>query len=147
MRIQESPWSDDRVTQLRSCFAAGLSCSQIAREIGVTRNAVIGKLHRIDLQRGHKPAKIKAPRAYKKRIRDKQVPKRLQFDRSVFEPYVPREEDIPFKGVGILELADRVCKYPIGDVGDKDFKFCGNESLQYFPYCAGHCRLAYRRPG
>jgi len=51
MHLSPSPWSNDRIDQLKRCFDAGLTCSQIAREIGVTRNAVIGKMNRMGLSR------------------------------------------------------------------------------------------------
>lgn len=136
-------WSDDRVTQLRSCFDAGLTCSQIAREVGVTRNAVIGKLHRIRLLRGHKPAEKKAPRVQLLRIRSR-TPRLV---RVALPPPDPEEPDIPSIKVSLAELNEFTCRWPIGDVGSENFCFCGNQVYGPFPYCIAHARVAYRRPG
>ena len=72
MSIASLNWSPERVAQLKRCFDAGLTCSQIAREIGVTRNAVIGKLNRLGLSQPRNPAATQARRDASPHDRDRE---------------------------------------------------------------------------
>lgn len=150
MRISSLTWSRERIEQLKHCFHAGLTCSQIAREIGVTRNAVIGKMNRMGLsqprerrqtQRTAKPARAGS----KTRWRPFSVIDQHKLLRDAFPP--ARVEDVPIhngRGCTLLELAQDRCRWPINDPGAANFCYCGNEASRDLPYCAGHARLAYR---
>lgn len=106
-------WTDEKVTLLRELWGKGLSASEIAKKLGdTTRNAVIGKAHRLGLS--IKSTVSKAPKAI------------LQST--------------------IIDLSERMCKWPIGDPKDKDFHFCGKSSHSNFPYCAKHVAMAYQTP-
>jgi|SRR5579871_6718906 len=147
MPAKEPTWTTERIELLHIHFAAGLSCREIANEIGVSRNAVIGKLSRLDLTREKKPA-IRRDGARKSRPRS--VP-RLQYRmlRKLFSdaPATEAEDQIIHseQHCSLLELSEERCRWPISSPGEKDFCFCGNRPLDGLPYCAGHSRLAYQR--
>jgi GcrA cell cycle regulator len=145
-------WSSDRVEQLKRCFQAGLTCSQIAREIGVTRNAVIGKMNRMGLSRPRdllgaqmrRAAKLGQPKPQKTWRRLNVIAQRKML-REAFPQ--ARVESVPIRdgrGCTLLELKSGQCRWPINDPGSASFCFCGNEAFTGLPYCGGHARLAYR---
>ena len=151
MRAYEPTWTDERVELLKSRFAAGLSCREIASDIGVSRNAVIGKLSRLNLSReksgdARRPARKDAVKGHRPRT----VP-RLQYQMLLTlygEPH-PAAGDEPIHNehcCSLLELSEQRCRWPISTPGLADFCFCGNTPVEGLPYCAGHTRLAYR-PG
>jgi GcrA cell cycle regulator len=142
---KEPTWTVERIELLKSHFAAGLTCREIANEIGLSRNAVIGKLARLDLTRDKKP---EVRRDGGKRSRPRSVP-RLQYRmlKQLFAEAAPVEEDqsvLSAQHCSLLELSEEKCRWPINSPGEKDFCFCGNRPLEGMPYCAGHTRLAYQ---
>ena len=146
--MPDNTWTIERVELLKSHFAAGLSCREIACEIGVSRNAVIGKLSRLSLTREKKPT---TRRTSERTGRSRSVP-RLQYRilRKLFNEAPPAEADQTIHGeqhCSLLELSEEKCRWPISNPGEEDFCFCGNRPLDSLPYCAGHSRLAYRRAG
>jgi GcrA cell cycle regulator len=134
-------WTAERIEQLKSGFGAGLSCAQIANEIGVSRNAVIGKLNRLGLSRGRNPA---APRARSSggSIRRPQVLTQRLLLKAVFASAPPADDVVSSEPCSLLNLAPRKCRWPISDA--VDFTFCGNTTIDGMSYCAGHARMAYR---
>jgi GcrA cell cycle regulator len=151
MRANQPTWTDERVELLKSRFAAGLTCREIAGDIGVSRNAVIGKLSRLNLTRekdGDAPRPARKEAA--KRRRRGSVP-RLQYQmlRTLFAEAEPAAGDETIQSehrCSLLELSEEKCRWPINTPGAEDFCFCGNRPLEGLPYCPGHTRLAYR-PG
>lgn len=149
--LPRSPtWSAHRVEELKRLVAAGYSCRQIADEIGVTRNAVIGKMNRLGLSR---PKDIPArPRETAERKRAPWRPKiitQLQLLMRLPPAPVPRLEDITIvdgRGCSLLELSPGKCRWPINEPGAENFCFCGNTQATGFPYCVGHARIAYKQP-
>jgi GcrA cell cycle regulator len=143
-------WTAERIEQLRHCIASGLTCSQTAAEIGVSRNAVIGKIHRLGLSPA-RPAGASArscpPRARHPRISpSSRLLRLIQSDaRATVEVAVPEPIDSAQR-CSLLEIAQDKCHWPIGDPHAADFAFCGNEAVNGFSYCAGHARMAYRFP-
>jgi GcrA cell cycle regulator len=137
-------WTTERVELLKSHFEAGRTCREIAVSIGVSRNAVIGKLSRLGLTRGEFNAEA---RPAKKERTSKSVP-RLQYQmlRTVYEDGepVPSAPVVSEQRCSLLELSKQRCRWPISTPGAEDFCFCGNTPLEGAPYCAGHTRLAYR---
>ncbi len=137
-------WTTERVELLKNHFEAGLSCREIAANIGVSRNAVIGKLSRLGLTRGELNAE---PRLGKKERSPRSLP-RLQYQmlRTVYQDGEP-VDDAPVVSehrCSLFELSKQRCRWPISTPGAEDFCFCGNTPLEGVPYCAGHTRLAYR---
>jgi GcrA cell cycle regulator len=153
-------WTDERVELLKKLWADGLSASQIAGELGsVTRNAVIGKVHRLGLSgRAKNPSSAasrpRKPRSASQMLRVSRPSIRgntaLQhaYDYD-FEPEPEITENIIPIGQRrtLLELTDATCRWPIGDPGAAEFFFCGGNTLNGLPYCHYHSRVAYQPPG
>jgi len=137
-------WTVERIKQLRSCFAAGLSCSQIADEIGVSRNAVIGKLNRLKLSRFER--KTVRPRAPRRKVTLRLVTQHDILSALRAEPPPPVEQKPvePGPRCSLAELSEGTCRWPISDPGDRDFGFCGCAAVNGLPYCAAHARIAYQ---
>ena len=168
-------WTDERVEKLKKLWSEGLSASQIAAQLGgVSRNAVIGKVHRLNL-----PGRAKAggtQTAARPKRPAQATPRPSNFAarpvaavRPVARPAgntIAKEEidadfetqvetlPVPTSGNGVVvpmsrrleltQLTERTCKWPIGDPLNDDFHFCGNESPDNSPYCTYHQRLAYQ---
>jgi GcrA cell cycle regulator len=167
MSANHATWNSERIELLKRCFHAGLSSSQIAREIGVTRNAVIGKLHRLGLsrprhasaraiaappeQRGAAgPARARAARTWRPGRARPDIFVQHDMLTAAFPQPQPPAEDIPIHngcGCTLLELSQGQCRWPIDTPGCADFRFCGNEPVKGLPYCPGHARIAYRTAG
>jgi len=151
MLANEPTWTAERVELLKRRFEAGLSCREIAGDIGVSRNAVIGKLSRLNLTReksgdAQRPARKAAARGHRPRT----VPRRrYQMLLALYAEPQPAADDEPIHNghcCSLLELSEERCRWPISTPGAEDFCFCGNTPVEGLPYCAGHTRLAYR-PG
>ena len=144
-------WSDDRVDRLTRLWQDGLSASQIAKQLGgVTRNAVIGKVHRLGLSGRAEPSRptrtvVRAPRPARTRSPAPCRPPRMP-EPSPTEPVhlAPPEQDAPGLATPVT-LGAHMCKWPIGDPLAEDFAFCGRRTDNK-PYCALHDRRAHR-PG
>ncbi len=132
-------WTEERVEQLTKLWAEGLSASQIARTLGeVTRNAVIGKVHRLGLSGRATPARAERPRVTIRRtpVLSKPV---------MVEPEIIEEEVLEDgEWATVMTLTERMCKWPIGDPGANNFHFCGRNAPTSAPYCDAHVRLAYQ---
>ena len=146
-------WTEERVELLKKLWADGLSASQIAAELGgITRNAVIGKVHRLGLSGRAKSPSSSAPRPRKTRSSGHmmRVPRpsirgntALAYDYDV-EPE-PELIEIPVEQrKTLLQLNEKTCRWPVGDPGGTDFFFCGGDTANELPYCTYHCRVAYQ---
>ncbi|MDD3836917.1 MAG: GcrA family cell cycle regulator [Phenylobacterium sp.] len=143
-------WTDERVELLKKLWQDGLSASQIAKQLGgVTRNAVIGKVHRLGLSGRATPSKparpaFKAPRPAP-RAAAPAAPRRivqpLAAARPAPEP-VRYVDEAPGTAT-VLTLGAHMCKWPIGDPASEDFTFCGRRTSDS-PYCLEHQRVAYQ---
>ncbi len=146
-------WTDERVELLKKLWQDGLSASQIAAELGgVTRNAVIGKVHRLGLSgRGQPTSSIKRQRrTHPSSIRRPRVVGNLALKAEALpdadlEPRRNVVVPIPRK-LSIFQLNEHTCKWPLGDPGSEDFHFCGHDSLENLPYCEYHAGVAYQAP-
>ena len=145
-------WTTERLERLKSGLEAGLSCREIAVDIGVSRNAVIGKLSRLNLTR--EPSGDTRPPARKKDAaeRARREPKPRQQYRllqALYQGAQPVIVDDPIPTThccSLFELTETRCRWPINTPGTEYFCFCGNTPAAGLPYCPGHSRLAYR-PG
>ena len=151
-------WPDERVAILTKLWAEGLSASQIAKQLGgVTRNAVIGKVHRLGLSGRAKPSnpkrktaakttKAAKPRARVKTTRAPSLPRTPRIVAAA--PQTPPPLDAKPMANGefatILTITDHMCKWPIGDPGADDFRFCGRKTDPDEPYCVPHSQVAYQ---
>jgi GcrA cell cycle regulator len=148
-------WTDERVEMLKKLWADGLSASQIAAVLGgVTRNAVIGKVHRLGLSGRAKSASSGVPRPRKPRTHMLRVARpvsrgsnalALAYDMDP-EPEPELIDNIIPIGQRrtLLELNENTCRWPIGDPATPDFFFCGGKPLTSLPYCHYHSRVAYQ---
>jgi GcrA cell cycle regulator len=138
-------WTSERVEQLKGCIGAGLSCSQIAAEIGVTRNAVIGKMNRLGLSR---PKQVLAKGSEQKRhaCRPRMLSQLQILMQLPPEPLARAEGTSIHNGAGcsLLDLTPGKCRWPISEPGTEKFCFCGNQQVEGLPYCVGHARIAYK---
>jgi GcrA cell cycle regulator len=144
-------WTDDRVEKLRELWDKGLSASQIAKELaeGVTRNAGIGKAHLLGLASRPSPVKsdgAKKAAAAKKTVKASAPPKAKAAAVKAAPINVnPMAAKRKTGGkITILDLSERICKWPIGHPGEENFHFCGEPSQPTHPYCSTHCLEAYQ---
>ena len=156
-------WSDERVETLKKLWQEGLSASQIAGRLGgVTRNAVIGKVHRLGLSGRATTSRMKSHRP--RRTAAATNPKRLQKPRfgqlsnsplqrlyqgDAEQPYVPPVEELVIpenERKYIATLTESCCRWPIGDPQKEDFHFCGKGKVAGLPYCEFHARRAFQPP-
>jgi GcrA cell cycle regulator len=133
-------WTDERVALLKKLWCEGKTAAEIAKELGsVTRNAVIGKAHRLKLSNRVSP--IQAGPV-------KPAPARLKAEDIRPEPVrrVVANNDTPIKvkGVSMVDLKDKMCRWPLGDPKDPKFHFCGCASVAGLPYCGDHAKMAYQ---
>ncbi|HCN31536.1 MAG: GcrA family cell cycle regulator [Candidatus Micropelagos sp.] len=148
-------WTEERVELLKKLWTEGLSASQIARQMGgVTRNAVIGKVHRLGLSGRATPARVSTAKVGTQTARTRQTQPsiagtKLSYDKdeSLDEmKYDPAPEPIlsPEERASVLNLTEHTCKWPIGDPGNSNFHFCGARSKPGNPYCETHVVQAYQ---
>ena len=142
-------WNEERITALKSMWLNGLSASEVARQLGgVSRSAVIGKVHRLGISWRDTPERKRnvggrPSNRLRARSEEATAPRREA-------PPAPRKAPVsrtPFEttaGATILTLRDNSCRWPIGDPGEADFGFCGRERFGHGPYCAGHAPIAFR---
>jgi GcrA cell cycle regulator len=190
-------WTEERIERLKKMWHDGATASQIADELGgVSRNAVIGKAHRLGLEQRPPPVKAGEEKDSKKAAPAAVPPKSAAPKASAAKaapttaeptddappaPAPPRTE-IQYRSIGpggfirqgpgdqqppippapprrlvpakpspevadktsLLDLNDRICKWPMGHPGEPDFHFCGQPSNPGFPYCVAHCGVAYQ---
>jgi GcrA cell cycle regulator len=150
-------WTDERVDLLKRLWSEGLSASQIAGRLGsVTRNAVIGKVHRLGLSGRATTSRMKSHRP-RTRMANVKRPVKSRFVQSGnpavralymdVEAYVaPAEEiEIPLaERKTIQTLGECSCRWPIGDPQTAEFHFCGRNKVPALPYCEVHARRAFQ---
>ncbi|OQM73651.1 GcrA family cell cycle regulator [Manganibacter manganicus] len=161
-------WTDERVELLRKLWSEGLSASQIAAQLGgVSRNAVIGKVHRLKLsgrgrasttpprQKKASSAGASVARTVSRASSPRQVtatigatalqmqldaePAARQYTRPVENVVLPISRHLR-----LVELTERTCKWPNGDPLSEEFHFCGNDTAESGPYCTYHSKLAFQ---
>ena len=117
-------WTEEKIKQLKKLWAKGKSTVEIGRELGISKNAVVGKVHRLGLD--SRPSPIKTPK------NEKKPTKRITIQKE-------KDNDI----VTLMDLKLNSCRWPIGDPKDEDFHFCGADTVTGKPYCSEHCKIAY----
>lgn len=144
-------WTDERIDLLRRSWESGMTASQIAEALGegVSRNAVIGKAHRLGLQA--RPSPVKLGEVVAAAVETVVAVVAGVVEGVTAAPPRPAPPRRPLRAAAakpalttLLDLSEKVCKWPIGHPGDGDFHFCGKPSQAGFPYCSEHCAIAYQ---
>tara|TARA_B100001063_G_scaffold107492_1_gene100265 strand:+ start:723 stop:1217 length:495 start_codon:yes stop_codon:yes gene_type:complete len=140
-------WTEEKVAKLKELWGKGNTASQIAEIIGgISRNAVIGKAHRLNLS-----AKIKTRSApsnqNSKSLNENKETTLKRGRRSKFKSLIIEKDFEPESPKQLEELDDNLCKWPIGHPDEKSFYFCGRTSLKDFSYCKLHLLYAYQPKG
>jgi GcrA cell cycle regulator len=111
-------WNDDKINRLKKLWSEGLTTGEIGKRLSVSKNAVVGKAHRLGLK--GRPSPIKRPT----------------------RPSEPKKQP-EVKVFTLTDLSSQTCRWPIGDPKHEDFRFCGKGVYAGKPYCADHCAVAY----
>lgn len=143
-------WTDESVEELRRLWDKGLTANEIAKKLGVTKNAIVGKVHRLCLKARPSPIKNK-----NEEVADSQ----LELEEVLTEERVETEDSETVKceevesavdngsvkkdKVKLIELDSHTCRWPIGDPRDDDFGFCGKKVRAGQTYCDEHSTVAY----
>ena len=140
-------WTDEKVNKLKDLWGKGNTASQIAEIIGgVSRNAVIGKAHRLNLS-----AKIKTRTATSNQIFENTLVDRSTKNKKGrvirFKSLIIEKDFEPENPKQLEELDENSCKWPMGHPNEKSFYFCGRSSLKDFSYCKLHLLYAYQPKG
>ena len=142
------PWDDNNVSKLKELWDQGLPTAQIGKLLGFTKNAVVGKAHRIGLERRPSPIRRTTVKPDRKKARSPIMPK-LNFEvkkDEVKENPVHQQTFQPLVKNLFTKSVKRGCEWPEGHPDESDFKFCGKERFEDKPYCIDHCAVAYVIP-
>ena len=140
-------WTEEKVAKLKELWGKGNTASQIAEIIGgISRNAVIGKAHRLNLSAKIKTRAISTNQSLKSQSDEIKI-KSIKGRRSKFKSLIIEKDFEPENPKQLEELDDNSCKWPIGHPNEKSFYFCGRTSLKDFSYCKLHLLYAYQPKG
>ena len=140
-------WTDEKVAKLKELWGKGNTASQIAEIIGgISRNAVIGKAHRLNLSAKIKTRSTNNNKNYEDKLDNKNV-KLGRVRGNKFKSLIIEKDFEPENPKQLEQLDDNSCKWPIGHPDEKNFYFCGRTSLKDFSYCKLHLLYAYQPKG
>ena len=140
-------WNDEKVAKLKELWGKGNTASQIAEIIGgISRNAVIGKAHRLNLSAKIKTRAKTANQNFRPNHEDLKI-KSEKSKRGKFRSLLIEKDFEPENPKTLEELDENSCKWPIGHPDEKNFYFCGRSSLKDFSYCKLHLLYAYQPKG
>ena len=140
-------WNDEKVAKLKELWGKGNTASQIAEIIGgISRNAVIGKAHRLNLSAKIKTRSTASNHNSKSSSIEPKI-NSIKGRRSKFKSLLIEKDFEPENPKHLEELNEDLCKWPIGHPNEKSFYFCGRTSLKDFSYCKLHLLYAYQPKG
>ncbi len=111
-------WTEDKIKKLKKMWQSGKPTAEIAKFLGMSKNSIIGKVHRLNLKVRPSPIKLE-------NVKQKKIPQKV------------------LEKIGLMDLKLTTCRWPIGDPKDEDFCFCGKQTVTGKPYCQKHCQEAY----
>ena len=139
-------WNEEKVTKLKELWGKGNTASQIAEIIGgISRNAVIGKAHRLNLSAKIKTRTATSNQNFENSLEENNKTKKSR--KSKFKSLIIEKDFEPENPKQLEELDESLCKWPIGHPDEKLFYFCGRSSLKDFSYCKLHLLYAYQPKG
>ena len=141
-------WNDENVARLKELWDQGLPTAQIGKLLSFTKNAVVGKAHRIGLERRPSPIRRTAAKPDRKKARSPVMPQ-LNFEKAVPEENerIPNIQDFqPSARSFFTSSSKRGCEWPEGHPDELEFTFCNKERFEEKPYCLDHCSIAYVLP-
>ena len=140
-------WNEEKVNKLKELWGKGSTASQIAEIIGgLSRNAVIGKAHRLNLSSKIKARSASSNQNYQKNAEDNSL-KQKRGKKSKFQSLIIEKDFEPENPKKLEELDESLCKWPVGHPEEQSFYFCGRSSLKDFSYCKLHLLYAYQPKG
>jgi GcrA cell cycle regulator len=155
-------WTQEAIERLRAFWAEGLSTAEIGRRMGISKNAVVGKAHRLNLS--SRPSPIRRDPQERRTTPSPRPPRQAPVARPmpsapVMRPQAPAPQAAPVVLVAPPPAAvrnpapprprlggSRTCCWPIGEPGTPEFRFCEGDPLSGKPYCAEHAAVAYVKP-
>ncbi|MFC1732259.1 GcrA family cell cycle regulator [candidate division KSB1 bacterium] len=132
--IERNVWTPDLVISLTRYWEEGVPSSEIGRRLGITKNAAVGKAHRLGLKKRQSP--VRTPPAIAANPRGSGV----DVKSAQVSPVVTTPNS---KGVDLFGLTEKNCHWPEGEPGTSEFYFCGEPAVPDKPYCGAHCARAY----
>ena len=140
-------WTEEKVAKLKDLWGTGNTASQIAEIIGgISRNAVIGKAHRLNLSAKIKTRSASSNQNFENSVNEK-ITRSRRGRKSKFKSLIIEKDFEPENPKQLEELDENSCKWPIGHPDEKTFYFCGRSSLKDFSYCKLHLLYAYQPKG
>ena len=140
-------WNEEKVAKLKELWGKGNTASQIAEIIGgLSRNAIIGKAHRLNLSSKIKPRSTLSNQNFQNSSEDNDS-KQKRGRKSKFKSLIIEKDFEPENPKKLEELDESSCKWPVGHPEEKSFYFCGRSSLKDFSYCKLHLLYAYQPKG
>ena len=149
-------WTPEQISDLTRLWGEGLTTAEIGKRLGISKNAVVGKAHRLHLPARPSPIKRTGPRPQVYRPATPRQPSAPRAPQAPREPRVAAQaqqtsaaalralaNQPSAKRLPMMALSASTCRWPIGDPGDAEFHFCGERSLDGKPYCSSHASIAY----